>query len=195
MRGGLVALQQAAAIGVEIVLEGPDRPAIDEPQAVGDQLDKVPIVADQHDRPRILGQCRDQGFAGFHVEVIGRLVENQQPRRVIGHQRQVEAGSLAARKLADRYEGLVLAEAKPAEPGPNRLGRAVRHKRGKMVKGRFRGAHLLDLMLCEEPAGELWRADHLPGKRLEAAGEKAREGGLAVAIGAEQRDAVVGVEP
>jgi hypothetical protein len=50
-------------------------------------------------------------------------------------------------------------------------------------------------MLCEEPAGELWRADHLPGKRLEAAGEKAREGGLAVAIGTEQRDAVVGVEP
>src|SRR5436190_23349082 len=64
-----------------------------------------------------------------------------------------------------------------------------------MLERRLGGSHLLDLVLGEEAAGELWRADHLPRERLDASGEKARKGGLAIAVGAEERDAVVRVEP
>src|SRR5947208_17155673 len=64
-----------------------------------------------------------------------------------------------------------------------------------MLERRFGGAHFLDLVLREEPAGELWRADHLPRERLDASGEKAGKRGLAIAVGAEERDAVVRVEP
>src|SRR5437868_12207939 len=64
-----------------------------------------------------------------------------------------------------------------------------------MLERRFGWAHFLDLVLRKEPAGELWRADHLPRERLDAAGEKARKRGLAIAVGAEERDAIVGVEP
>src|ERR1700730_10354540 len=50
-------------------------------------------------------------------------------------------------------------------------------------------------MLREEPAGELWRPGDLSRERREAAGEQPGECRLAVAVGADQRDAVVGIEP
>ena len=50
-------------------------------------------------------------------------------------------------------------------------------------------------MLGEKAAGELWRSGHAPRHRREAPGEQPRQCRLAVAVGAEQRDPVIGVEP
>ena len=50
-------------------------------------------------------------------------------------------------------------------------------------------------MLREKSAGELSRPGHAPSDRRQAPGEQTRQCCLAVAVGAEQRDAVVGVEP
>src|SRR4051812_49643749 len=64
-----------------------------------------------------------------------------------------------------------------------------------MIVGRGFRPHLLDLMLRKEAAGELRRPGHRTGERRQPAGEQAGEGGLAVAVGAEEGDAVVRVEP
>jgi len=50
-------------------------------------------------------------------------------------------------------------------------------------------------VLGEETAGEPRGPSHLARHRLEPAAEETGKGGLPVAVGAEQRDAVVGIEP
>src|SRR5947209_17848949 len=64
-----------------------------------------------------------------------------------------------------------------------------------MIEGRGLGPHLLDLVLCKETAAQFRRAGHPARERLEPTGEQPGEGGLAVAVGAEERDAVVRIKP
>src|SRR5439155_15618279 len=70
--GGILALAETTAIIVEIAVKRFDRAALDQPQPVGDQLDKVPVVADQHDRAGIFFERGDKRLAGLHVEWVGR---------------------------------------------------------------------------------------------------------------------------
>ena len=53
---------------------------------------------------------------------------------------------------------------------------------------------LVGLVLGEIPYLQLARAAQLTVHRLQAAGQQLRHGRLAVAVGAEQRDALVGIE-
>ena len=112
----------------------------------------------------------------------------------MGDQREIESRALAAGQFADRHQSLVLAEAEPAQAGADGFGERVRQQRGEMVIGRLLGPHLFDLMLGKETAGQLRRPGHLAGEGRQAAGEQPGKGGLAVAIGAEQGDAVIRVE-
>ena len=50
--------------------------------------------------PTIFGERLDERLARIDVEVVGRLVEDQQVRRVVRHQRQRQPRALAARELA-----------------------------------------------------------------------------------------------
>ncbi len=61
---------------------------VDQHQPIGGQFDHVAVVADEDDGAVIAIQGLDQGFAGVDVEVIGRLVEDQQMRGVAGDQCQ-----------------------------------------------------------------------------------------------------------
>jgi glycine dehydrogenase subunit 2 len=62
------------------------------------QFDHVAIVADQDDRARIGVERLDQRLARIDVEVVGRLVEDQQMRRIAGDQRQRQPRPLARPK-------------------------------------------------------------------------------------------------
>jgi hypothetical protein len=75
---------------------------IDQHQPVGGQLDHVAVVADQDDRAFELVERLHQRLARVDVEVVGRLVEDQQVRRVAGDQRQRQPRALAARELPTR---------------------------------------------------------------------------------------------
>jgi hypothetical protein len=155
----------------------------------------VAVVTHQHHRPREIVDRLDERLAGLDVEVIGRLVEDQQRRRVVRHESQVQPRPLAARQVADRDKGLVLAEPEAAQPRPNGLGRGVGHQRRQVLESRGIGPHFLDLVLSKKAASEFRGSDHPSGHRLELAGEQPSKRGLAVAVGAEQRDPIVGVEP
>jgi hypothetical protein len=95
---------------------------LDQHQAVGGQLDHVAVVADEDDGAVIAVERLDQRLAGIDVEVVGRLVEDQQVRRIAGDQRQRQPGALAAGQLADQRRRLVARKTEAAELGADRAG-------------------------------------------------------------------------
>ena len=189
------AVEHLALVILEIPLKGPCSPAFDQPQSVGYEFQQMPVVAHQHHGAGEIVDRLDQRFASLDVEMVCRLVEDQKSGRIMGDEGEVQPCPLAAGEVVYRNKRLFLAEAEPAEPRPNRLRRMVGHQYGKVIEGRFVGPHFLDLMLREKSAGELSRPGHAPSDRRQAPGEQTRQCCLAVAVGAEQRDAVVGVEP
>ena len=67
-----------------------------------DRAQKVAIVRDQHERLGPLAQPLLEVLGGLDVEVVGRLVEEQQIRLLEQHLGQLEAAALAARERVDR---------------------------------------------------------------------------------------------
>ena len=93
------------------------------------------VMTDQHDRAGELVDRLDEHLAALDVEVVGRLVEDQQGRCRMGDERQVQPRPLAAREIGDRHKGLLLAKAKAAEPRTHRLRQRIAHQLGEMVVG------------------------------------------------------------
>jgi len=62
-----------------------DRAAVDHPQPSGDRIDEIPVVGNEHDRAFEVLQRRFQHLLGRNVEMIRRLVEQQQAG-VVEHQ-------------------------------------------------------------------------------------------------------------
>ena len=152
------------------------------------------VVADQDDSAFIVVERLNQRLARVDVEVVGRLVEDQQVRRVAGDQRQRQPRALAARKLGDVGGGAIARKPEAAELGPDRAGRLAGHGPGHMLERGAVGGELLDLVLGEIADAHLARGLHLAFSGGELRGEQARERGLAVAIAAEQRHPVVGID-
>jgi hypothetical protein len=66
------------------------------PELVGDQLHQMRVVAHQHDGAVEVVDGVDQRGARIHVEMVGRLVEQQQVRGVARGERQQQPRLLAA---------------------------------------------------------------------------------------------------
>ena len=113
---GSAAVQYLALVIFEIPLEGPDRPVGDQPEPVGDQLEQMPVMAHQHHGAREIVDRLDQRFAGLDVEVVRRLVEDQQGGRVMGDEGKVQPRPLAAGEVAHRQQ--------TPSPGQSRTCRA-----------------------------------------------------------------------
>ena len=74
-------------------------------------------MGDDEQRRRRLAQERLDRLARRDVEVVRRLVEEQQVRRLDAEQRQLEPRPLAARQRADLLERVVAAEQEPGQVG------------------------------------------------------------------------------
>jgi len=101
----------------------------------------------------------------------------------------------AAGEAADLDQRLVLAEAEAAEPRPHLRLDGSRHQCRHVLERRRSGSRSSIWCCAKKPQRQLRMARHMAGERLEAADDELRQGRLAVAVGAEQRDAIVGVEP
>jgi len=79
---------------------GDDAPGVDDPHAVGEDVGLLEVLRGQEDGHAVVaGQARDlvpQVRAARRVEARGRLVEEQQPRRVHEGKREVEPALHAA---------------------------------------------------------------------------------------------------
>ncbi len=137
------------AVAVEIAVVGFHRALRDDPKPVGRRLDEVAVVADQDDGAFILGERVDQRLAAVDIEVVGRLVENEQVRRVEG----VMASSRRAFSPPERCSHLVsaLSWLKPKAPRRARaLGfGGVRHQAHECFIWRRQRIELVELMLGE----------------------------------------------
>ena len=70
----------------------------------------------QHDRARELEQALLEDLEGRDVEVVGRLVEEEDVGRPEHQASDVDAGALAARELPDRLPELLGAEEEALRP-------------------------------------------------------------------------------
>ncbi len=117
---GVIALVRNALAAVE--LEDP----------AGDVVEEVAVMGDDHHGARVFAQMLFEPGHGFGVEMVGRLVEQQQIG--LGQQQPAErhAAPLAARQLVD----------------PGVAGRAAQRVHGDLDLARqFPGAEMVDLFL------------------------------------------------
>ncbi len=186
--------QEHAAVGLHVVLEGRDRAVVHQPEAVGDQFDEMRVVADEDDRAAVFGEGLDQRLAAFDVEMVGRLVEDDQMRRVDGGDQQAEPRLLAARQPRDLGRRDVGAETAGGEAGALFRRGLERAEAGDVLERRLVEMQFVDLVLGEIADTQFGRGDLAPGHRVETVGEEFRERGFALAVGAEKGDAVVLVD-
>ena len=110
-----VAREHPVAVVVEVAVERRDRAVGDQPQLVGGRAQQVAVVRDDDQRAVVVLQRLGQRLAHLDVEVVGRLVEQQQVGLLPHEQRQREPRLLAAGEAADRLRRHVAAKIEAAE--------------------------------------------------------------------------------
>src|SRR5664280_781885 len=90
------------------------------------RVDGALVVGDQDDRPAVRRQRLEHLTPTDRVEVVGRLVEQQDVRRRANQAGQRQPGLLPARQRADRLAGHVTGEQKRAQAAPQLAVRGVR---------------------------------------------------------------------
>ena len=98
---GLEHFRLGALAGEEIVIAAIklQSGAIEMDDMVADLVQQVAVMADDHDGRRITGEIIDQPQRPFEVEIVGRLVEQQQVRLRKQHRSEGDAHPPAAGKL------------------------------------------------------------------------------------------------
>ncbi len=120
---------------LDVVVVGRHRAVRDQPEPVSRGLDQVTVVADEDHGAGKRGECVDQCFAAVDVEVVGRLVEDEEMGAVEGGETEQEARLLAAGEVAGGCVHLAPGEAHRAGSRPDlRLG-GVGHQRADVVVG------------------------------------------------------------
>ncbi len=152
------------------------------------------IVADDHHRAGETVDCLDQGLARIHVEMVGRLVQQQDVRCVTGHQSEEQPRLFAARQIGDLGIRPLLAEPEAAELTAELFVAVVRAFAPQLDHRRRLHVELVGLMLGEITDPQLGRRRHRAGQRLQPPGQQTDQCRLAVAVRADQRDTVVFVE-
>ena len=106
-------------------VERDGKAVIDDPQPLADGLEEPSVVADDEDRRRRRPEEGLDRLAGRDVEVVRRLVEEQQVRRQDAEQGELEPRALATRERPDLLERVVTPEQEPRQVRP-RLARRDR---------------------------------------------------------------------
>src|SRR5262249_17440035 len=112
--GGLEALEPRFALddGLVVAAGKPERLArFERDDVAAGRAQEVAVVRDQHEGLGPLLQALLEVLGGLDVEVVGRLVEEEQIWRAEQRARQLEAAALATRKRLDAARQVVVAEA------------------------------------------------------------------------------------
>ena len=208
---GSVLYKCALLIVAERALEPLDVPlAVDGVQLIAHLLHEVLVVRDDHDASVELLQRRHQRLDRVHVQVVRRLVQQQHVRLEVRDAREHHPRFLPARQRSDR-----LAVTPPTRPHPRgqtaldaegpqqRPQVLLPRRRVELRLTRAAHAHLLhvldggepvlqrvDVVLREVPDAQVVVAEDLARLGLQCRVQHAEEGGLADAVGAQQRDLV-----
>ncbi len=137
------------------------------------------------------GRGPEEGFqrlARRDIQVVGRLVEQQEVCGCDPKQRELEPGPLASGQLGHRREDVVAAEQEPREVPARLTGREVGavEQRVEDCLTRKRGAS----QLCEVPELDAVPEGHDPVQRKQLARDGPQECRLPGAVGTDDSDAV-----
>jgi hypothetical protein len=194
-----VALDALQDVGGVAALERLHLPVVHLPRARAHRIQEPPVVRDGDERPAAGGvalvQVLSEPGDALHVEVVGRLVEEEHVP-VAGQQlRERDAAALAAGEVTDAGVPVEVAD----EPGEQVADAGVARP---LVLGAVAddgvadGAVLVERVLLVEHAHLQAAAEGDAAARgLEAAGEHAQQRRLAVAVAADDADAVAVLEP
>ena len=190
----IAAVENIAAVIVEIAVIGRDRATGDQPQPVDGRFDQMAVMADEDDRAGELGQRPDQRLAAVDVEMVGRLVEDHQVGAAEGGEPEEQAGLLAAGKVGRLGVHLGAHESERAGAGAHLRFGCLRHQIADVVVGRPLRLQLVELVLGEIGDVQPVQAAEAAAHGRQPAADQLGQRRLAVAIGAEEPDAVVVVE-
>src|ERR1043165_6982228 len=126
--------------------------------------------------------------------MVTRLVENDEMRPGKGRKPKQKPRLLAAGKLSHRRVGGFAGKAEPAELRAHARFRRLRHEPAHVRVGTAGAVEFIELMLREVADRKPIGTHHLPGLRCQSAGDELRDGRFAVAVRAEERDAVVAID-
>ncbi len=112
---GLGLLGGEVLVGLVIPLDHPGLAVGDDDDPVGHLVEEVAVVRDDEDRPLELADRPFEGVAGPDVEVVRRLVHDQQVGRGGRQPGQRGLALLAAGELADVVQDEIAGEAEPGE--------------------------------------------------------------------------------
>ncbi len=120
--GRPVAAARPRRRGLRVVPGHEHRPPSPQIENAGRQpVDERPVVRDEDDRAGKILERLLQLLAGVEVEMIGRLVEEEQVVPLLHHDRERQPPLLAAREARDRREHLVAAKREAGEVRAHRL--------------------------------------------------------------------------
>ena len=149
---------------------------------------------EDHRAVKVLQRFQQHVFCA-HIQVVGRLVEQQKIRRAQQHARQRVAIALAARKHADPLEHIVLAEEKTAEQAAQLdFGCCAARRRSDRPACVRRGSALCIDPARSSPASTLWPSVYVAGGQRLRPGQQLDQRRLAGAVHADQRDTVAALD-
>ncbi len=151
-------------------------------------------MRDEHERALELGQGDGQRLARLQVEVVGRLVEQQQVGAQPHDEREGEPRLLAAGEGCDRSRRHVAGEVEAPEIVAQLLLARVPCDAREVPERRFVVAQHLDLMLREIADREPLVEDRLAGERRELSGDGLDERRFPRAVDAEQAVALAALQ-
>ena len=142
-----------------------------------------------HDSPIELLQRLHQRFDRVHVQMVRRLVQQQNVRPLVRDRREHHARLLPSGQRPDRLHCQRSGNAERAQQGSQLL---LLRERRQFLHVLQRGEHVLQrvhVVLREVADLEVVVAVDLARLRLQRGVQHAQEGGLADAVGSQQRDA------
>src|SRR5262245_53219918 len=168
-------------------------PAVLEDDGAGaDRLEQSAVVRDEDHRPLVLGKRVLERLAALEVEVVGRLVEDQDVGAGGDEDRQREAPLLAARDVVQRFLDLGAGEEEAAEQIAGLLARQAGLTLSRVEDGPLaRGA----LGVLGEVADlDVVTGSHRARGGLAGAGKRLDQSRLAGAVGADENDVLAALE-
>ena len=153
------------------------------------------VVADQNDGTLIVVQRVDQRLPAFDVQMVGRLIKDQDMRRINCRHRHEKSCLLPPGQPFDRVFHDIGANAGCPQPRTQRGWQRIWTQACHVLKRCLTCYQLVQLMLCKKPDTQFAGFADVPFHRGQPVGNQFGQGGLALTIHAQQGDAVILIQP
>ena len=125
--------------------EIPDSSVLQQPDSLGKFLNEVPVVGYEQQHPLEFLDGRLHPFPGGNVQVVGRLIQNQQVDFLVHQHTQPQPGLLTAGQVPHLLEHILPLEQERTQPISGSLRRAVLFVEHGVVKASLRVVKVDDL--------------------------------------------------